>query len=56
MNFIFVSTLNSKSGVLRSARLCERLKREKISRNLLLTGHTIFGIELNNNVMNVNKF
>ena len=55
MNFFSLSTPNSKSGVLRSARLSERLKREKISRNLLLTGHTIFGIELNNNVMNVNK-
>ena len=56
MIFFFVSILNSKSGVLCSARLSERLKREKISCNLLLTGYTISGIELNNNVININKF
>ena len=55
-NEFFVSKLNSKSGVLCSARLSERLKREKISRNLLLTGYTISGIELDNNVININKF
>ena len=56
MIFFFVSTLNSKSGVLCSARLNERLQRKKISRNLLLTGYTISGIELNNNIIKINKF
>ena len=56
MNFSSVSILNSKIGVLCSARLSERLKRDEFSRNLLLTGYTIFGIELNNNIENINKF
>ena len=55
-DFFFFSTLNSKSGALCSARLSERLKREKISSSLLLTVYTILGIELNNNVININKF
>ena len=56
MNFSSVSIPNSKIGVLCSARLSERLKRDKFSRNLLLTGYTIFGIEHNNNIENINKF
>ena len=35
---------------MRSASVSERLKTEKISRNLLLTGYTISGNELNNDV------
>ena len=51
----FVSTLNSKGGVLCSARVSERLKMTKKSRNSLETGYTISGVELNNNVISINK-
>ena len=50
--FFFVYTLNSKGGVLCSARVS---KAEKISRNSLLTGHAISGVELNNYVINIDK-
>ena len=51
----FVSTFNSKSGVLCSARVSERLKMTKKFRNLLETGYTISGVELSNNVISINE-
>ena len=51
----FVSTFNSKGGVLCSAIVSERLKMTKKSRNSWETGYTISGVELSNNVISINE-
>ena len=52
--FFFVSTLNSKGGVLCSATVSEWLKMRKYL-GICYYQDTISGVEVNNNVTNINK-
>ena len=51
----FLATLNSKGGDLSSAKVSERLKIRKSLAVHLVIGYTISGVELNVNVININK-
>ena len=54
-DFFFVSTLNRKGGVLCNTRVSEGLKTRKSLAIHYWQDITISGVELNNNVININK-